>query len=320
MPFFDLPLAELERYQPSIPEPADFDAFWSSTLEAARQSPLQAQFEEVDHGLRVFKTYDVTYNGYGGQPIKGWLILPAQASVPLPAVLEFVGYGGGRGLPLNWLAYPAAGYAYMVMDTRGQGSAWLCGDTPDQPDAANPHFPGFMTQGIHSPHSYYYRRVFTDGVRALEAFTAHPLVDAERVSITGVSQGGGICLAVGGLAPQVRAVLADVPFLCHFRRACEISPDMPYAEVARYLGVHRDKVEAVFQTLNYFDGVHFARRIQAPVLCSTALMDTVCPPSTVFAAYNAISTPKTIKVYPFNDHAGGGVNHALEKIRFLQSL
>lgn len=319
MPLFDMPSEQLELYQPVLVEPPDFDWFWTQTLAEAGQFPLNATFTPVDYGLKTLKTYDVSFAGFGGQTIKAWFIVPADADKPLPAVLEFIGYGGGRGTPLHWLTYPSAGYAFMVMDTRGQGSSWLRGDTPDMPNGANPAYPGFMTQGILNPHSYYYRRVFTDGVRALEALLSHPLVDAERVAVTGGSQGGGISLAVSGLSPQVKWALPDVPFLCHFRRAVEISPDYPYQEIVQYLRIHREKYETVFSTLSYFDGVHFARRIRAQVLCSTALMDTVCPPSTVYAAYNAIQSDKQMAVYPYNGHEGGANDHTLAKLRFLQS-
>ncbi|MCZ2096972.1 MAG: acetylxylan esterase, partial [Anaerolineae bacterium] len=75
MAFFDYSLEELQKYRPAREEPSDFDAFWSATLAEARQHPLNAQFERVDYGLRLFDTYDVTFAGYGGQPIKGWFIM-----------------------------------------------------------------------------------------------------------------------------------------------------------------------------------------------------------------------------------------------------
>lgn len=315
-----MPPEQLQVYRPDVKEPGDFDAFWAATLAEARQFALDAQFTPVDFGLKTVDTFDVTFSGYGGQPIKGWLILPAGTRQPLPGVIEYIGYGGGRGLPYYWLPWPSAGYAYMVMDTRGQGSTWMRGDTPDLPDGANPSIPGFMTQGILDPQHYYYRRLFTDAVRAVEAFCQHPLVDSERVAVTGASQGGGMALAISGLVPSVKLSMPDVPFLCHFRRAVEIAFEPPYTEIVGYLRVHRHQVERVFETLNYFDGIHFARRTRARVLCSTALMDMVCPPSTVYAAFNALPGEKEMKVYPFNDHAGGGLDHAVEKLRFVRSL
>ncbi|GAB4463615.1 MAG: cephalosporin-C deacetylase [Anaerolineae bacterium] len=319
MAFFDMPLEQLRLYKPERDEPADFDAFWQMTLDETRAHPLNAQFAPADFGMKTVEVYDVTFAGYGGQPIKGWFMLPAGASGPRPCVVEYIGYGGGRGFPIQWLPWPSAGYAYLVMDTRGQGCAWAPGDTPDIPDGANPFFPGFMTQGILDPKTYYYRRVFTDAVRAVEAACSHPAVDAARVAVTGGSQGGGITVAVSGLVPDVAVAMPDVPFLCHFRRATEISDEHPYQEIVKYLRIHRDKVDTVFNTLSYFDGMNFAARARAESLYSVGLMDTICPPSTVFAAYNHLSAPKAIRVYTFNQHDGGGPHHIMEKIQFLDA-
>ena len=101
MAFFDLSLNELKTYCPDRDEPADFDAFWKSTLDEARAFPLNATFEKVDYGLVAQETFDVTFSGFGGQPIKGWLILPRQRSGKLPCVVEYIGYGGGRSFRLR---------------------------------------------------------------------------------------------------------------------------------------------------------------------------------------------------------------------------
>ncbi len=318
---FDMPLEELETYKPPRQEPADFDAFWEETLSLTRQHPLDARFEPVDYGLQTVETYDITLAGYAGQPIKGWFLLPRHQDGPLPCVVEYIGYGGGRGFPIDWLLWSSAGFAHLVMDTRGQGSAWSPGDTPDiQPDGSSPHYPGFMTSGILDPRTYYYRRVFADAVRAVEAARCHPSVDGTRVAVTGGSQGGGITLAVGGLVPDIAVVMPDVPFLCHYRRATEITDARPYDEIVNFCKIHRDKVGTVFETLAYFDGVNFAARAEAQALFSVGLMDETCPPSTVFAAYNHYAGPKQIKVWDYNDHEGGGTYQAVEQVRFLVGL
>lgn len=318
---FDLPLEQLQAYCPPRDEPADFDAFWAKTLAEARDFPLEAAFAPVDAGLRLVDTFDVTYRGYGGQPIKGWLMLPRSRSGPLPCVVEYIGYGGGRGHPLDWLLWSAAGYAHLVMDTRGQGSAWRVGDTPDvEPEGSNPQYPGFMTRGILNPATYYYRRVFTDAVRAVEAARTHPAVDAARIAVTGGSQGGGIVLAMAGLVPDLAAVLPDVPFLCHYRRATELVDSHPYQEIAKYCQRHRDKIDTVFHTLSYFDGLNFATRADAAALFSVALMDQICPPSTVFAAYNHYAASKQIRIWQYNNHEGGETFQSVEKIKFLRGM
>jgi cephalosporin-C deacetylase len=321
MAFFDLTLDELKTYHPAREEPKDFDIFWKSTLDEARAYPLNAKFERVDYGLTAQETFDVTFNGFGGQPVKGWLIVPSQRKGKLPCIVEFIGYGGGRSFPIDWLVWSSAGYANFVMDTRGQGSTWSPGDTPDlYADGGNAHYPGSMTNGILDPKHYYYRRVFTDTVRAIETARAHPSVDATQIAMTGISQGGGLTIAAAGLVPDVVAAMPDVPFLCHYRRATELVDTYPYKEIADYCHTHRDKVETVFNTLSYFDGLNFAARANAKALFSTALMDQVCPPSTVYAAYNQWAGEKDMKVYPYNGHEGGGSYQTIEKLNFIKNI
>lgn len=319
---FDKPLDELQTYCPPRDEQPDFDAFWAETLEATCRHPLDARFEPLDAGLRRLDVYDVTFNGYGGQPIKGWYLRPRGASGPLPCVVEYIGYGGGRGLPLDWLLFASAGYAHLVMDTRGQGSVWRRGDTPDpEPDGGNGQAPGFMTRGVLRPETYYYRRVYADAVRAVEAALSREDIDPARIAVTGGSQGGGIALAAAALAPSVAALMTNVPFLCHFRRATTLVDTYPYREIGVFLSNHRDKVETVYQTLSYFDGVNLAARATCPALFSTALMDDICPPSTVFAAFNHYAgREKSISVWPFNDHQGGGSDQTAEMLSWLRAL
>ena len=322
MPFIDMPIEELEAYRPARTEPAEFDAFWQSTLADARRRPLNAAFVPASTALKTLDVFDVSFAGYGGQTIRGWFLVPAGAQGPLPCVVQYIGYGGGRAFPINWIDWPSLGYAHFVMDTRGQGSSWSQGDTPDpEPAESNPHYPGFMTRGILDPATYYYRRVFTDAVRAVEAALSHPLVDPQRLAVTGGSQGGGITLAVAGLAPElVRAAMPDVPFLCHYRRATHLIDTLPYSEITRYLKIHRERVRTVFATLSYFDGVNFATRATPPALFSVGLMDDICPPSTVYAAYNHSAGPKQIEVYEFNNHEGGATHQRLRQVAFLDAL
>jgi cephalosporin-C deacetylase len=318
MPEYDFSPAVLHTYRSAVVPPADFDAFWSKTLAETRAAPIAARFEPADYGLTAFDVFDLTYAGFGGHPVRGWFILPKGATGRLPLVVRYIGYGGGRSLPYDHLVWPAAGYAHLVMDTRGQGSAWSPGDTPD-PVGSDPASPGFMTRGILDREAYYYRRVFTDAVRAIEAGRGHPAVDPDKVAVVGGSQGGGISLAAAGLEPAVKAVMADVPFLCDFPRAVRVAQRGPYPEIYTYLSIHRDHVERAFETLRYFDGALFARAITAPALLSVAQMDTVCPPSTVYAAYNALaSTDKSIEDYGFNDHEGGGIFQQRRQLDWLK--
>jgi cephalosporin-C deacetylase len=317
VPQSDLPLPELRAYAPALTVPSDLDPFWAATLADTRAYDLAATFTPIDNDLRVISTFDVVYAGFGGSPIRAWLHLPAGAPGPLPAVVEYIGYGGGRGLPHERFLWAAAGYAHLVMDTRGQGSSWATGETPDPDAAGAPFHPGFMTQGILDPATYYYRRVFADAVRAVEAVRAHPQVDPARIAVTGGSQGGGICLAVASLVTDIAAVMPDVPFLSDFPRAITFADSDPYGEIVRYLKAHRDHVDRALATLAHFDVAILGRRASAPALFSVGLMDQICPPSTVYAAFNAYGGPKEIREYPFNDHEGGQGFHDAAKLRWL---
>jgi len=327
--FFDLPQDQLEAYRPERREPEDFAAFWRETLQETRAHDLNAEFVPVDAGLATVEVFDVSFAGFGGQTVKGWLLTPHReimGEAKLPCVVEYIGYGGGRGFPADWLLYASAGYAHLVMDTRGQGSAWRQGDTPDggAPGSGDPSVPGFMTRGILDPKRYYYRRLMTDAVRAVEAAGASGRVDTSRLAVSGGSQGGGLTLAVAGLAglglaPEVELALPDVPFLCGFRRACGLTDNYPYGEIAAFCKTHRDKIETVFETLTYFDGVNFAAHAKAEALFSVGLMDDVCPPSTVYAAYNHYAGDKEIQVWPFNRHEGGEGYQTQVKLAFLRA-
>ena len=203
MAFFDMPLKQLQEYHPPRQEPADFDSFWAQTLKTSRKTPMKPNFKAVSFGLSGLETYDVTFPGYSGQPIKAGYIRPKSVGKRLPCVVEYIGYGGGRGFPSDWLLWAACGYAHFIMDTRGQGSSWRKGDTADfEPEGSSPSLPGFMTRGILNPKTYYYRRVFTDAVRALEAVRTRSDVDPSRIAAAGGSQGGGITLAAAGLDPS----------------------------------------------------------------------------------------------------------------------
>lgn len=317
MPHFDLRGSDLRRYQPDLTVPSDLETFWAGAL--SESAGGEAEFAPVDNHLSLVDTFDVTFPGFAAGPVKAWLHVPAGTSEALPTIVEYIGYGGGRGLPHERLAWVAAGYAHLVMDTRGQGSGWSVGDTEDAEARGEPSHPGFMTRGILTPETYYYRRVFVDAVRAVDAAISHPLVDGGQLSVTGTSQGGGLAIAAASLHKAVRFALVDVPFLCDFPRATSISPKDPYTEIVRYLKVNRDRVDAVFETLSYFDGAVLGRRARAEAIFSVALMDEVCPPSTVYAAYNWYGGPKSIVEYRYNDHEGGQAHHTRAQLEWLGS-
>lgn len=317
MPLTDLSLAELEKYRPDVVQPADFDTFWSTTIEESRAVGGVVSLEPADTPISELIVEDLRFPGFAGDPVHGWVTRPRTPG-PLPTVVEFLGYGGGRGLAHEHLAWAASGFVHILMDTRGQGSAWGTGGETADPHGSGAAFPGVMTRGILDPADYYYRRLFTDGVRAVDAARDLPFVDESRIVVTGVSQGGGISLAVAGLRDDLWGVMPDVPFLSDFRRAIAVTPSAPFTEITQYLAVHRTRGGQVLDTLSYFDGVNFARRATAPALFSVALMDTIVMPSTVFAAFNHYAgVDREIEVYHYNNHEGGQGHQWLRQARWL---
>ena len=315
--FTDLPLADLRRYQPEIQEPADFEEFWSSELTAARAHDIDPAFARVPSPISHADVFDVTFAGYGGDPVKAWLLIPHEIAPNSAIVVEYIGYNGGRADPLDWLKWSCAGYPHLVMDTRGQGGGWGGADTADLSDNGAPSSRGFLTRGIADPRTYYYTRLFIDAVRAVDAARRHPIGADIPLVTTGGSQGGALALVAAHLADGVLATMPDVPFLSHPRRALEITDTHPYSELIEYLGVYSDKIEQAFATMSYTDVANHAKRATAPALFSVGLIDDVTPASTVFAAFNHYAGPKEIAVYPFNGHEGGGTRHLRVQLDFL---
>lgn len=307
MAYFDLPLHELQTYRPALTRRPDFDQFWRDTLTESSAQPLDLRLEPLDlpyMGVRLFR---VVYAGWHGAAIVGLYATPVGRG-PFPGIAMYHGYSWHRPEPFELLSWVSQGYAVLAIDVRGQSGE--SGDTLGYPGG---HVPGFLTLGIGDPHRYYYRGVYVDALRALEVLAAQPEVDPARIGITGGSQGGGITLAAAALSGigaaynlpaggRVRAAVAEIPFLCHFERAATLMDAGPYQEIGSYCRRSGVVPAAVFHTLSYFDGMNLADRINAPTLVTVGLMDTICPPSTIFAAYNHITAPKEVFVSQFGEH------------------
>jgi cephalosporin-C deacetylase len=318
--FVDLPEHLLREFQSAVREPDDFHTFWTDALAEAATRPLDTTLTEavLRSPLPTIDIQELSFTGAEGTRIAAWLRRPRHATGPLPVVVQFMGYGDGRGHALRELTWAAAGFAHLVVDVRGQQN----GTTPD-PHGSGPSADSFLTRGIESPRDYFYRRVYVDAVRAVEAARSLDGLDASRTVAYGASQGGGIALAMTALTPlaggaPVSALIAQAPFLCDIWRASTITDQQPYAELAHFLAARRDLAAQAERTLAYIDGVVLARRATPPSLFSAGLMDGITPPSTVFAAHNAYTGPKELAVWPHNGHEAGGYPDLEAAIEFAR--
>ena len=313
MAIIDLPLEQLREYRPATNGQSDLDAFWHDTLAEAANLPLNAAVETVDYPVDGLNVQRVYYDGWRGARICAWFIAKSDARSQ-PTMVFYHGYGGNKGQVYDYLGWALQGYTVMAVDIRGQS-----GDSSDSASYSGGQVTGWMTRGITSPDTYYYRGVYVDCVRAIDFAVNRPEVDAERIGVAGVSQGGGLSLAVAALDRRPTLAMPEVPYLCHYRRALEVTEQNPYQEIALYCHRYPDRVDTVYNTLSYFDNLNLCDRIRCPVLVTVGLRDAICPPSTIFAVYNRLGVEKEIRVYPFGGHEAYPSHHE-HKLRWARRV
>ena len=319
MPLIDLPLEQLHEYTGRNPRPADFDAFWDRAL--AEIDQLDPDVELLPHPLpsRIAECFHLRFTGAGGARIYAKYLRPRNVPTPHPAVLMFHGYSGNSGDWQDKLALVSQGYAVAALDCRGQG-----GLSEDIGGVRGNTLRGHIIRGLaDGPERLYYRNVFLDTAQLARIVMGFPEVDPDRVAAIGGSQGGGLTLACAALEPRIRKAAPTFPFLCDYKRVWEMDlAKAAYDELSTFfrqfdpLHQHED---LWWERLGHIDCQHLAPRIRAEVLMPIGLMDTVCPPSTQFAAYNKIVSPKRLLIYPDYGHEGlpGASDHVFE---FLADL
>jgi cephalosporin-C deacetylase len=296
MPLYDKPLEELLVYNPPLTREPDLDAFWSATLAESAQAPLNADVCLTDYPAVGARVYEVMYDGWRGARICGWYIVPDRPG-PYPALVQYHGYSGWKQDAHHYLMWALQGYAIFAVDVRGQS-----GNSSDPADYPGGHVTGWMTMGILDPASYFYRGVYMDCVRAIDFVASREEVDASRLGVMGMSQGGGLTLAAAALDSRPILAMPEMPYLCHYKRAVDMAVRNPYLEISEYIRRWPNRDAQVWRTLSYFDNLNLADRITCPVLMDVGLQDDICPPSTVYATYNRITARKEMRVYRYSNH------------------
>ncbi len=316
---FDMPLEKLKVYEGRNPRPADFDAYWDQALSGMRSIDPEVELVPAEFQVPYAECFHLYFTGVQGARVHAKLLRPRNAPEPHPAVVVFHGYSGDSG---NWsgkLGYVAMGFTVAALDCRGQG-----GLSEDKGGVLGNTLHGHIIRGLDgAPEDLLFRQIFLDAAQLARIVMDMPDVDANRVGATGGSQGGGLSLACAALEPGIRRVAPVFPFLCDYRRVWGMDlAKGAYAELQEYFRrfdpLHQREEEA-FTKLGYIDVQHLVPRIRGEVFMAVGLMDQVCPPSTQFAAYNKITAPKSLAIYPDFGHESLP-GHPDSEIQFMAKL
>ena len=299
---FDMPLEQLKVYRGTNPKPSNFDSFWDDSIKEMKSIDPKIEIIPAEFKSNFARAYHLYFTGVGGARIHAKLLKPKSIGNKSPAVLKFHGYSMSAGDWFELLPFAAEGFIVAAMDCRGQG-----GLSEDNGSVTGWTLRGQIVRGVEDiPEKLYYRQVFLDTAQLANIIMNMDDVDKTRVGATGASQGGGLTLACAALEPKLKLAAPVFPFLTDYQRVWEIDQiNGAYNEIQEWFrkrDPQHKKHEEFFTKLGYIDVQHLAPRIKAEVLMSSGLMDTTCPPSTQFAAYNKIRSKKQVSFYPDYGH------------------
>jgi len=273
---------------PLSERPTGFDDYWRSVAAAVARLPHIFHVRRVlSESNRAVTTYKVSFSGLEGSRYYGWFCTPAEGQ-RLPAVFVLPTYGSYDPGPPR--AFAERGFCALALNLRGE----RVGKRTYQRG-------NYIAQRVHSPHTYAYRDIVVGGLRGLGFLRSRREVDASRIGLYGVSQGGGLALFLAGLDPDIRAVRADSPFLCDWPTILAVGHG-PADAIVREMRRSSEREAAIRRTLSYFDVASVADRIKATCSVGVGLLDRTCPAGGVMAAFNQISAEKEMRVFPRMGH------------------
>jgi cephalosporin-C deacetylase-like acetyl esterase len=281
---------EPERIVSPITRESDFDEFWKKRKQELASVAPDFKVTRSDRSTDTVDVYLVEMQSYGNVTVRGWYTVPKKPG-PHPAILSVPGYTSTM-----WPYVNRTNVATFALNPRGHGNS---------KDDVDPKGQEYMFIGFdpERPERYIYAGAYLDCVRAVDFFVSRPEIDASRIGVEGASQGGGLSFATAALDSRIIFCAPDIPWLGDW---------VGYLETAEWA---RDNYPKLFKTypdlrfadinrlLSYFDTMNMAPWIRCPVLMSVGLQDDVCPPRTSFAPYNAVTTAKEYRVYPFAGHS-----------------
>lgn len=291
-----------EDIVPYTAMPADFDKFWEDNL--AELSKVKLQYTMVPsekYSTDKFEAYlvNLIVNNQK-QSVYGYLFIPRDAE---PGSCPIVICPPGAGIktikePLRHRYYADNGCIRFEMEIHGLNPEMTTEEFNEITRAFNGRENGYLTNGIDNRDNYYMKRVYLALVRAVDFLTTLPQWDGKNVIMQGGSQGGALALIGTALDPRVTACVANHPALS----------DMAGYKAGRAGGYpHFFRVDGMdtpdkISTMAYYDVVNFARNIKVPVYMTWGYNDDVCPPTTSYAVWNVITSPKESLITPINEH------------------
>jgi len=282
---------EPERIRPTTTLPDDFRLFWEKAVRETREIPMEPVLTLLpEECTSIYNMYHVQLQHYTkGSYLYGKLCVPVKPG-KYPVVLRVPGAGVKKNAPET----PLAEMGLITFSIGIHGIPQTL-DTHIYNDLNRGALSNYAFYHLDNKEQYYYRRVYTGCVRALDFLCSLPEFDGSNIGVIGGSQGGALAMITAGLDTRVKALVAFYPALCDltgyiYGRAGGW-PHM-FSEKWNNLNVKAEKIE----TSRYYDVVNFARFIEAPGFYSWGYNDPTCPPTSYYSAYNVIAAPRKLFV------------------------
>ncbi|MCB1276116.1 acetylxylan esterase [Prosthecobacter sp.] len=285
--------------KPSMPVPEDFDAFWNAQKAELAKVPMKSTLTPVTSPSKAVEAFDVQIDCVG-KPVSGYFgRFKGAKPKSLPAILHVHG-AGVRSSNLGSVSWAANEGGMLSLDINAHGLP--NGKPKEFYDAlAAGELKDYRTAGNKDRETVYFKGMFLRLLRALDFLTAQPEWDGKTLIVYGASQGGFQAFAAGGLDERVTFFCAGVPAGCD-HTGSQANRIAGWPKLVP-LDAEGKADPAALQASRYFDNVNFATRAQCRgAVVTVGFIDTTCPPTSVYAAYNALTLPKAIHTDVLTGH------------------
>lgn len=281
------------KIKPSVPRPADFDAFWDGKLAELANIPVNPSLTPVPANKDGIALFTVKLDSVGSH-VQGYLAKPARTG-KFPALIMYQ-WAGVYSLETQTLA--------AVKDRAAEGWLVLNVDShdisPNEGQAEHPELQNYQSQGNTDRETAYFLKMYLRDARAVDYIKSRPDWDGKIIVFQGTSMGGQQSLATAGLRPNdVTAVIVNVPSGADFNGDAH-GHRTGYPNWLTNAGATPNP--KIAETGQYFDTVNFAHRIKAPVVAAMGFLDITSPPAGIWAALNEIPGPKEAISMIESDH------------------